>query len=120
MKEKYIFKDDFYYNTLKQQLGAGVSIPVFHGVSQRGRGLGAVFGTIAKYAIPIISRYILPHAKSAAINTISDVVSNRKSLKNSLKSNSIGFLKNVESDILSNTFSNQAGQGIKKQKSTSC
>ena len=57
-------------------------------------------------------KYILPHAKTAAIRTFSDVATNRQSIKEALKSNGIGFLKNVGSDIIKSGASSQSGKGI--------
>lgn len=109
MKQKYIFQNDDYFNTFKEQIGSG--IPVFHGVSQRGSGLGLIFATKAKYAIPLVKKYLLPHAKSAALNTISEVASG-KSFKQSKKNQGLGFLKNVGKDILLNSTQIQSGKGI--------
>ena len=113
MKHRYIFNHDHYYHTLKGQIGEG--LPVFHGVRQRGGGLGSVIGSIAKYAIPLIQRYILPHAKSAALSTLADVTSGGQSIKQALKRNGVGFLRNVGGDILSTAKnSNQTGRGLNR------
>jgi hypothetical protein len=87
---------------------------VFHGVRQRGGGLGSVLGGIAKYAFPLL-RWLLPHAKHAALRTVSDVVGGRHSVKSALKENGIGFLKNVGSDIIGSAagVSRQSGNGIR-------
>ena len=92
MKQRYIFHHDHYYHTLKGQIGEGV--PVFHGVRQRGGGLGSVLGGIAKYAIPLIQRYIMPHAKSATLSTFADIASGGE-IKQALKRNGLKFLNDV-------------------------
>jgi len=115
MGQKYIFHHDHYYHTLKDQIGHG--IPVFHGVKQRGSGLGSVLGSIAKYAIPLILRYVVPHAKTAAIRTLSDVATNRRTLKDSLKTSGIGFLHDVGTDLLNNpNTESQSGKGIVRRR----
>jgi|GEM_PF-5556485 len=118
MKHKYVFNHDHYYHTLKQQIGSG--IPVFHGVRQRGGGLGSVLGSIAKYAIPLVKQYIIPHAKNAILSTVADVTLGRHSLKESLKNNSVGFLKNVGNGVVNKLNSEQSGRGlIRKRKQSS-
>jgi len=110
MKSKYIFHHDNYYHTLKSQVGNG--IPVFHGVRQRGGGIGSVLGGIAKYALPLIAKYVLPHAKSAVADTFSDLTKNGLSVKQALKSNGLQFLKNVGSGVVSSVLSKQSGNGL--------
>lgn len=114
MKQKYIFHHDHYYHTLKEQGGEG--IPVFHGVRQRGGGIGSVLGGIAKYALPLFMKYVFPHARDAAISTISDVAVNKESVKSSLKKNGIGFLKKVGTEILNTTNNTQSGKGINRKR----
>jgi hypothetical protein len=115
MKQRYIFHHDHYYHTLKRQIGEGV--PVFHGVRQRGGGLGSVLGSIAKYAIPLIQRYIIPHAKTAAFSTFTDLASGSHSIKQALKKNSLGFLKNVGQDIAKTANSSgQTGSGLSRKR----
>jgi len=112
MKHRYIFNHDHYYHTLKGQIGEGV--PVFHGVKQRGGGLGSVLGSIAKYAFPLIQRYILPHAKSAALSTLADISTGGHTVKQALRKNGVGFLKNVGGQLLNST-DNQTGHGLTRQ-----
>jgi hypothetical protein len=112
MKSQYIFHHHHYYHTLKSQIGGGIH--VYSGIRQQGGGLGGVFNFIHKYAIPLISKYILPHAREALVNTASDLVENRSSLKQSIKSNSKSFVKNVGKSLLKNLT--QKGEGKKKSK----
>jgi hypothetical protein len=98
MKQVYIFHHDHYYHTLKNQIGHG--IPVFHGSRQRGAGIGSIFGGIAKYALPLLMKYIVPHAKTAATSVISDLVNKRAPLKESLRTSGTTFLKNVGKSVL--------------------
>jgi len=114
MRQKYISHHEHYYNALKDQIGQG--IPVFHGVRQMGGGLGSALGGIAKYALPLL-KWLIPHAKQAAIRTITDVVGGGRTVKSALKENGIGFLKNVGSDIIGSStgISNKTGKGIQSK-----
>ena len=114
MKPKFIFHHDHYYHTLKSQIGSG--IPVFHGVRQRGGGIGSVLGGIAKYALPLIAKFVLPHAKSAVANTVSDIAQNGLSLKQALKTNGVKFLKDVGSGVANSVLNNQSGSGITRKR----
>jgi len=111
MRSKYIFHNDHYYHTIKSQAGHG--IPVFHGAHQRGEGLGDVLGGIARYALPLISKYIFPHAASTLASTISDVTNNGYSVKQALKKNSLNLVKNVAGTVVENI---QKGKGIRRKK----
>jgi hypothetical protein len=106
MRSKYIFHNDHYYYTLKSQIGKG-EIPVYHGSRQRGGGIGSVLGGIAKYAFPLVMKYIFPHVKRAASSVISDVVNNRSSVKQSLKKGGQQFLKDFAESV-----GKQSGEGI--------
>jgi hypothetical protein len=106
MRSKYIFHHDHYYHTLKNQIGSG--IPVFHGARQRGGGIGSIFGGIAKYALPLIAKYILPHAKTAATNVISNIVNKRGTIKESLKNSGVQLINDIGNSIITK----QAGEGL--------
>lgn len=110
MRQKYIFHHDHYYHTLKDQIGNG--IPVFHGVRQRGGGIGSVLGGIAKYALPLLMKWVMPHAKKAALSTVADVAKGGKSLKSSLKRNGLALLKDVGTDVLNSVRNKQIGKGL--------
>jgi hypothetical protein len=111
MKHVHIFNHHYYHQTLHEQVGKG--IPVFTGYRQKGGGLGSILGFIGKYAIPLINKYVLPHAKTALVNTVSDLGSG-KTLKQSLKSNSVKLLQNVGNEIVKRQIGN--GLGSKKIK----
>lgn len=118
MRQKYTFHHDHYYNTLREQVGQG--IPVFHGLRQRGGGLGSVLGGFAKYALPLLVKYIMPHAKEAVLKSVGEIAGGSHSVKSSLKRNGIGFLKNVGEGLLDSltTSSKQIGKGIRKRTYT--
>lgn len=96
MKRLHIFDHSEYHKALHEQIGNG--IPVFNGYRQKGGGLGGILGYIGRYALPLLNKYILPHAKNALINTISDVTSGVP-LKSSIKSNATSLLNNVGNHI---------------------
>ena len=105
----HVFNHQHYYHTLESQIGHG--IPVFTGYRQKGGGLGSILGFIGKYAIPLLTKYVLPHARTALINTVSDV-SNGQPIKNALKTHGVGMLKNVGKAILNE----QTGSGLNRNK----
>jgi len=69
MKPNYVFNHHDYYHTLQKQIGGNIHI--YAGTKQRGEGLGNVLSFIQKHAIPLVKRYILPHAKRAVVRTLS-------------------------------------------------
>jgi hypothetical protein len=109
MKQAYTFHHTNYYHTLKSQIGGGIH--VYAGTRQRGGGIGNVLSFVSKYAIPLINRYILPHAKEALVRTASDVAENRSTIKQSLKANSKNLLKNIGSDVFKNLTQGGLGKG---------
>ena len=77
------------------------SLPYFSGVRrQRGRGLGAFAGTVARSAFPILKKYFVPAAKrigkdliEAAIPQIDEVMSGRSNIKKAAKRTATATLK---------------------------
>jgi hypothetical protein len=108
MKNIHVFNHHHYHDTLHDQIGKG--IPVFSGFRQKGGGLGSILGLIGRYGIPLLQKYILPHAASAAMSTISDLTQG-KPLKETLKSNTVGLLRNVARGLRSP----QRGSGLNKR-----
>jgi len=72
MKHVHQFDHRLYHKALERQIGG--SLPVFTGYRQRGAGLGSIFGLIGRYILPIIQEHVFPHAKSALVNTVKDVI----------------------------------------------
>ena len=105
MKHVHIFDHQAYHDALNQQIGGG--IPVFHGIKQRGDGLGAILGFLGKYAIPIFRNHILPHATTAITNVANDVM-NGVPIKTSLKQNAAYVIKNAARSVIDN----QSGKGL--------
>jgi hypothetical protein len=117
MKHPYIFHHHHYYHTLKSQIGGG--IPFYSGIRQSGGGFGGVLSFFSKYAIPLFSKYILPHAREALVNTVSDVAQNRSNLKQSIKSNSKSFINKVGQNIFKNLSPKGEGRKPVKRKTKS-
>ena len=77
------------------------STPYFSGVPrQRGRGFGALAGTVARTAFPIIRKYFLPAAKiigrdfvESSLPQIGEVVAGRTSVKRALKRSASNTVK---------------------------
>lgn len=113
MRSKYIFHNDNYYHTLRNQIGQGM--PVFHGSRQRGGGLGSVFGVLAKYALPIL-KYIAPFASRAGASVLEDVALKRSSIKDSLKTHGKSFLKSIGSSLIKKQFGGGIKRKIRKKK----
>lgn len=71
----------------------GYSLPYFKGVPrQRGRGIGALASTIARFSFPILKKFVVPAAKKigrdfvqAAAPEIGEVLAGRSSVKKALK-----------------------------------
>lgn len=72
MKQVHQFDHHLYHKALERQIGG--SLPVFTGYRQRGAGLGSMLGLIGRYILPIIKEHIFPHAKTALMNTVKDVI----------------------------------------------
>lgn len=109
MKNIHIFNHHHYHETLNEQIGKG--IPVFVGSRQKGGGLGSILGLIGRYVIPLLQKYVFPHAKNAIVNTVSDLAQG-KPLSQTLKNQTLGMLKNVGTSLTKP----QKGSGLKDSK----
>jgi len=105
MKRIHIFDHEAYHKTLKHQIGSG--LPVFAGYRQQGGGLGSIVGLIGRYVLPLFAKHVIPHAKSAVFNTLSDVAKG-KTIGDALHANSTSLLKNVGDSLLDR----QTGRGL--------
>jgi len=103
MKRIHIFDHGAYHQSLIHQVGNG--LPVFAGYRQHGAGLGNILGIIGRYVLLLFARHVIPHAKSAIPNTISDVVKG-KSLGEAFQANGSSMLRNLGSSLL------QTGEGL--------
>lgn len=109
MKHVHVFHHEHYHRVLENQIGKG--IPVFRGYRQKGGGLGSILGFIGRYGLPLITKYILPHAAPAIMSTVSDIT-NGQSIKTALKSNAIKMATKFGKSILKP----QAGAGLGSRK----
>src|SRR5882757_5264698 len=80
-------------------------------IRQRGSGLGSFLMNIGRKLIPLVKKFILPHAKTALQNVANEVLHNDGNLGESLKRNSIGALKGIGNQII-----NQSGSGLRRRK----
>lgn len=113
MKHIHQFDHHLYHKTLERQIGGG--LPVFTGYRQRGAGLGSIFGLIGKYILPVFRQHILPHAKSAILNTVKDVVEG-KTLKDSMLDQGGALIQNVGKSITTKRSEPQTGSGLSVRK----
>jgi len=111
--EVHVFDHNEYHKAISEQMGMGM--PVFSGIRQKGGGLGSVLGFLGRYAIPIISKYILPHAKTALLDTIDEIGRNPSEMQQTLKANGKKFVTNVSKEFVTNVL--QKGKGIKRKQS---
>ena len=66
-------------------------------------------------------KWVMPHAKKAALSTVVDVAEGGKSLKSSLKRNGLALLKDVGTDVLNSVRNNKQtgkGLGLRKKKNS--
>jgi len=74
-----------YQRYYAQQAGLGDSIPVFHGVEyQAGHGLGSIFGSLFRSALPILKRgaaYLGRQALTTGADILQDAVFDHKDIK---------------------------------------
>lgn len=108
MKHLHIFSNNDYYLTLKHQIDG--ELPVYHGYRQRGGGVGSLFRLFSQYVVPLIQKYILPHATNALVSSAAEVVGGAP-IKSVVKKNSQVLLNNIADGVLKRV---QKGTGVKK------
>jgi hypothetical protein len=79
---------------------------------QKGYGLGGIFGTLARYAVPV-AKFLWPHAKQAFQDIAADVVHQKVPLRQAVKARGIGALKAIGKNIISG----QTGSGSRRSTS---
>ena len=95
-----------------------VHLPHFSGVPrQRGRGLGALAGTIARTAFPILKRFVVPAAKKIgrdaidiAIPQVEDVLSGKSSVKKAIRKTASSTLKNKLEEVIGKKLGGRKGK----------
>ncbi|CAL8133786.1 unnamed protein product [Orchesella dallaii] len=81
--------------------------------NQRGAGIGNAFSIVRKYTVPVVRRYILPHVKTAAINTALDLAGGTP-IRTVLKKSTTNLIKDIKSDVINSL--QQRGKGITRKK----
>jgi len=102
------------------EIGGGLKFYRSSVARQRGSGLGAIFGAVAKhlipfaknYVLPITKKYVPPRALEALKNVGDDYMNGNVPIRTSIKKNSLDALKNVGKDI----WYGQSGSGRKRKK----
>lgn len=105
MKSVHIFDIDKYHSALSPNHN---NVQVYS--RQRGAGLGNI---VARYSIPLVKKYVLPHVKEAAMGVYKDIQQGHN-VKQSLKNNAISLMQNVGHDVLENF--KQKGTGLARRK----
>jgi hypothetical protein len=108
--------DNDFFRVYYPQTGGAAALTFYKSnvYRQRGRGFGGFFGSLFKRLIPLAKQFVLPHAKTGLLNMANDVLNNKKSLVDSLKSNSLDTLKAVGRNILA-----QSGSGYSRKRKAS-
>ena len=108
--------EEYYLNQVGQ--GKSSALPVYSGLPvQRGRGLGNIFGALARSAAPLLKRGAIALGKQlfkTGGRVVSDLVSGNN-LKSSLKRRAKESVQDLGASILQETLNNN----IKKRKKTS-
>lgn len=108
MQELHTFDNQQYYHALNNQ--AVGNIQIYRVERQRGGSFSNVARLFSKYVIPLINRYIIPHARQSLVTTASDMLEGA-SLKSALKKNS----KTLAQNILTGISNQQKGGAAKKR-----
>lgn len=78
---------------------------------QKGRGIGGIFGALARRVIPFLKKYVVPVAKQTLKNVAVDVLDNDKNVLDAVKQHGIKGLSTVASNVI-----NQSGSGRRGTK----
>jgi len=70
-----------------------------------GAGLGGLFGAFARRLLPLVKKFVVPHAAAALRSVASDVIESKQPFSQSLKSHGVNALKGVGRDLLRQTGS---------------
>lgn len=104
---------DDYYQAYEPQIGGSLAYKASY-YRQKGAGLGGVFGAIASRLLPFVKSllpHVVPPIKSAVKNIAMDVINNKQSFKDSLRSNAMSALKEAGTNLL-----NQSGGRIRRRR----
>jgi hypothetical protein len=67
---------------------------------QRGNGIGGIFGSIGRFLLPLVKKYILPRAATAARNVAKDVFAGQN-VGQSLRTHGLGGLQSAGREFIS-------------------
>lgn len=109
MKTVHVFDINDYHHALSPSY---MHDGIFY--RQKGGGVGGVLGTMKRYSIPIIKKYVIPHFREAVFNTVKDVALHGSSVKGAVKNNTKKFFGGIGNDIYSNIV--QSGKGISRKR----
>src|SRR5258705_10644126 len=97
---------------------AGHGLPIYSGSDyQRGHGLGSLFGSLARAAIPLLkdgAKYVGKKLLSTGMSVADDMVSG-ESLRGSLKRRGVDAVDSVRSDAIKR-FCPQQGGGRRRRR----
>lgn len=105
MKTVHIFDIDQYHQALQPKERF-----VSRQYNQRGAGLRTILGNFKRYSIPVLNRYVVPHAKEAVYKTYQDILDG-SGIRSSIQRNTLGLLQDVGNDVINNL--KQKGKGIR-------
>ena len=99
------------------------ALPAFRGtIYQDGYGLGSIFGSLFRSAIPFLKSTALSAGKTllkSGAQAIGDVMSGERDVKSALKHHGIRGLKEVGKDVSSSVIrrlnTNQQGSGLRRK-----
>ena len=100
---------------LRSQTGYGsYSVPRFHGtLYQEGHGLGSVFSSLGRFALPLL-KMVAPHLTSGLAEFTQQTIRKKKPIKKALKRTARSVGVNVLKDAVKRL--SQSGKGGKRRK----
>lgn len=108
MKTTHTFDIEHYHNAL---LPCERFVPQYN--YQKGKGLRNIIGNFKRYSIPVINRYVVPHAKNAVYKTYHDILDG-SGIRSSIQRNTLGLIQDVGNDVINNL--KQKGKGIRTKR----
>jgi hypothetical protein len=101
-------REEDFFKLYHPQRGGAYGTPFFKSNigRQRGSGIGGIFGAIRRTLLPLFSKYVLPHARTALRNVAIDLLDSKRPVKETLKDHGVKALKGIGQDII-----NQSGSG---------
>src|SRR5579863_8299605 len=109
-----------YRSYYTRQAGEGIQDYYSGQQYQRGSGLGSIFSSLARTALPMLKEgasYIGRKLLNSGMNVVGDVTSG-ENFKDSLKKRSFETMEGVRSDAVRKICENQTGSGNNKRRRT--